>query len=479
MHLQQQQQHMPRRPLQPRRDYSVQESPQWMPPPPTPNEEKESGPEESGEEEDESKSSSDQQQQQQQGDSPNSNKQKGDPLALLANVSSDMVQPGDKKGKNQKKQKKKASTASTAKAPPTSPLQRSARAPPLITPKGREGKQKQQHPPPLPQHLPPQAQAQHLSPNMITPTGGYYQPHQPPPPSYYEQQHQQQQDYQHHGGPPPLPPPAVHYQGPPPPPYARGGYPPPPSQQQQQQLQQQQPPQYYRGNPPEWEPHPNSPRALIERGGSFDTGSEGSQDYHRRGYYDYRGPPPEHGDYPQQQPPPPQQQQRHQQPPQQPPPPPHHWQQQRMAPPPDGPGRPYPPNRWSYQGHPHAQPPPYGHGHGPPPSHSQPRPPPAFAPPRDDHERPTGKHAQVSRTLTKTTTTAAQPYSPYAYVQQPHLEDKTILRKKFSWKHFPEVRGLMHILVRARRCFVATLISRFVIFLFLNRSFVLVGTFLD
>jgi hypothetical protein len=25
-------------------------------------------------------------------------------------------------------------------------------------------------------------------------------------------------------------------------------------------------------------------------------------------------------------------------------------------------------------------------------------------------------------------------------VQQPHLEDKTMLRKKFSWKHFPEVR---------------------------------------
>ena len=31
-------------------------------------------------------------------------------------------------------------------------------------------------------------------------------------------------------------------------------------------------------------------------------------------------------------------------------------------------------------------------------------------------------------------------FSPYTYVQQPRLEDKTILRKKFSWKHFPEVR---------------------------------------
>lgn len=29
--------------------------------------------------------------------------------------------------------------------------------------------------------------------------------------------------------------------------------------------------------------------------------------------------------------------------------------------------------------------------------------------------------------------------SPYTYVQQPRLEEKTILRKKFSWKHYPEV----------------------------------------
>jgi hypothetical protein len=29
--------------------------------------------------------------------------------------------------------------------------------------------------------------------------------------------------------------------------------------------------------------------------------------------------------------------------------------------------------------------------------------------------------------------------APYTYVQQPRLEEKTILRKKFSWKHYPEV----------------------------------------
>lgn len=31
-------------------------------------------------------------------------------------------------------------------------------------------------------------------------------------------------------------------------------------------------------------------------------------------------------------------------------------------------------------------------------------------------------------------------YAPYTYVQQPRMEEKTILRKKFSWKHYPEVR---------------------------------------
>lgn len=32
-------------------------------------------------------------------------------------------------------------------------------------------------------------------------------------------------------------------------------------------------------------------------------------------------------------------------------------------------------------------------------------------------------------------------YAPYSYVQQPSLDEKTVLRKKFSWKHFPEVRN--------------------------------------
>lgn len=35
-------------------------------------------------------------------------------------------------------------------------------------------------------------------------------------------------------------------------------------------------------------------------------------------------------------------------------------------------------------------------------------------------------------------------YAPYTYVQQPQLlEEKTILRKKFSWKHYPELERFL------------------------------------
>lgn len=34
-------------------------------------------------------------------------------------------------------------------------------------------------------------------------------------------------------------------------------------------------------------------------------------------------------------------------------------------------------------------------------------------------------------------------YSPYTYVQQPKLEEKTILRKKFSWKHYKELESFL------------------------------------
>ena len=34
-------------------------------------------------------------------------------------------------------------------------------------------------------------------------------------------------------------------------------------------------------------------------------------------------------------------------------------------------------------------------------------------------------------------------YAPYTYVQQPHLDEKTVLRKKFSWKHYPELERFL------------------------------------
>jgi hypothetical protein len=34
-------------------------------------------------------------------------------------------------------------------------------------------------------------------------------------------------------------------------------------------------------------------------------------------------------------------------------------------------------------------------------------------------------------------------FAPYTYVQQPHLDEKTVLRKKFSWKHYPELERFL------------------------------------
>ena len=36
-----------------------------------------------------------------------------------------------------------------------------------------------------------------------------------------------------------------------------------------------------------------------------------------------------------------------------------------------------------------------------------------------------------------------QSQAPYTYVQQPRLEEKTVLRKKFSWKHYPELERFL------------------------------------
>lgn len=64
--------------------------------------------------------------------------------------------------------------------------------------------------------------------------------------------------------------------------------------------------------------------------------------------------------------------------------------------------------------------------------------PPSFPPPRYNHhdwyenpEEGYGHHRPPP------------PVAPYTLVQQPRLEEKTILRKKFSWKHYPELERFL------------------------------------
>lgn len=58
---------------------------------------------------------------------------------------------------------------------------------------------------------------------------------------------------------------------------------------------------------------------------------------------------------------------------------------------------------------------------------------------------------------------APTSFAPYTYVQQPNSESKTLLRKKFSWKHYPEVRIRRPAYILSR--FNFTGISRIILFL--------------
>jgi hypothetical protein len=81
---------------------------------------------------------------------------------------------------------------------------------------------------------------------------------------------------------------------------------------------------------------------------------------------------------------------------------------------------PYIPPRWSYD---HSMPPPPYQYPRSGPEPSRPSPPSVSAPQTPYRPYPFPSHHAA----------------PYTYVQQPRLEEKTILRKKFSWKHYPEV----------------------------------------
>ena len=94
----------------------------------------------------------------------------------------------------------------------------------------------------------------------------------------------------------------------------------------------------------------------------------------------------------------------------------------------------YPPPEGAWQHPPHESH--YRRGWGPyevPPSNRGPYPPP---PP------PSGYYEDYYGTAPPHHLGPSQPpppYGPYTYVQQTTGDEKTVLRKKFSWKNFPEV----------------------------------------
>lgn len=104
----------------------------------------------------------------------------------------------------------------------------------------------------------------------------------------------------------------------------------------------------------------------------------------------------------------------------------------------------YPPPALPPRGYYYDDPPPSyaGYWDGPPHHPHSPYPPPRwnYGPPQDSF------HGDYSYEVPDEAYTHHRPHpsfpphhAPYTYVQQPRLEEKTILRKKFSWKHYPEV----------------------------------------
>jgi hypothetical protein len=280
-------------------------------------------------------------------------KKDGDPLALLAKVSSDMeTKPGSKKGNSMDAPTSPATpkTNPSSMAPPTSPLARRHHAPeenpahrasPVITPNPSVHTQASWKRPRAADDYSATSSRRSLAsgPKPITPmpphymASGAYDERGPPPPHHTP-----------YGPPPPHhtpygPPPtgySYNTQGGPPP-HHGGGYGPPP-------------PGYEGGPPPGPPPYGHYAYPHVVERHSFDSqesGSLTSQESWRRGPY---GPPPPHGGM-------------------------EGW---------------YPPPTTPYP----------GREGGPP----------------------------------------GPPYvSPYSHIPQPAVEEKTVLRKKFSWKHYPEV----------------------------------------
>jgi len=102
----------------------------------------------------------------------------------------------------------------------------------------------------------------------------------------------------------------------------------------------------------------------------------------------------------------------------------------------DGPPPGYPPNMGG--GDPYA---PQGYGNYPPPSYPGAPPPPRHHPyPHGHGGGPPGPHMRGPPPPQPPPNVSEGPYS---YVQQPRLVEKTVLRKKFSWKHYPELERFL------------------------------------
>ena len=288
-------------------------------------------------------------------------KKDGDPLALLAKVSSDMeTKPGEKPKKKESAAPSSPATPKTtpaSMAPPTSPLARrganttvpaeNSRSSPIITPNPSVTQVSWKRPRGADDYSTATASTRRSAgsgPKPITPMPPHYMAvydeRGPPPP--------------HHGYGPPPPHGSYPYYPPGPP-----GGPPPPHHAYG-------PPHGFEGGPPLPPPGPYGPYAyphVVERH-SFDSqesASLNSQESWRRGPY----------------------------------PPPHQY----GGPPPPGPHEGWYPPTTPYMGR-----------DGPP----GPPPPPPGPP-------------------------YVSPYGPL----HPPAEEKTILRKKFSWKHYPELERFL------------------------------------
>jgi hypothetical protein len=355
-------------------------------------------------------------------------KKQGDPLSFLAKVAmgpSKPDQPWNEANKvvvdpsqegGDKTDVDTVTSPSKDDSEEVSPLHSQLRSSPIITPNSvvvppPSSVQPAPHPPVYRETSFPPSTSNTVTPKPITPTGTahYGQPpsaaqptHRPNHAPYGPYDDPRSGPYPPSYGmtPPHGVPPSTNY-GPPPP----GTY-----------------PSGYDSRSGSWEQPFVPPPAVVEERNSFDSyessgNSRGSSNYYYPYYSEY---PREHRGYPPYPSP-----ASHGGPGWQPPPPSH--DPRTMG---------YPSPSWGGYEHSGYPPPPLGYPtppqHHMTPPHGRliggPPPTPQYYDDRSYHMRPS--------------TSGYGPIPPnrgYPYIQQPNRDEKTILRKKFSWKHFPEV----------------------------------------